>query len=106
MIYNGTLNDYGKCLQFLYNEHSIISHCFFNNHLINIENRPYYFLNNIINIKNFEPNLLNIIPKYLIFVSTEKNKEVLEKCTELWDEIKNPIKTINGDERMNIKKIS
>ena len=34
--------------------------------------------------------------KYLIFVSTDKNKEVLEKYKELWDEIKNQIKTISG----------
>ena len=27
--------------------------------------------------------------KYLISASTDKNKEVLEKYTELWDEIKN-----------------
>ena len=29
--------------------------------------------------------------KYLIFASTEKNKEVLENDTELWDEIKDQI---------------
>ena len=34
--------------------------------------------------------------KYLIFASTDKNKEVLEKYTELWDEIKNLIETISG----------
>ena len=33
--------------------------------------------------------------KYLNFTSTDKNKEVLGKCTELWDKIKNLIKTIN-----------
>ena len=26
---------------------------------INIENRPYYFFNEMINIKNFDPNLLD-----------------------------------------------
>ena len=36
--------------------------------------------------------------KYLVFVSTDKNKEVLEKYTKLWDEIKYLIKTINGGE--------
>ena len=35
---------------------------------------------------------------YLIFASTDKNKEALEKYTELWDEIKNQIETINGGE--------
>ena len=34
--------------------------------------------------------------KYLVSVSTDKNKEVLKKHTELWDEIKNLIKRING----------
>ena len=33
--------------------------------------------------------------KYLIFASTDKNKEVLKKYTELWDEIKNQIETIS-----------
>ena len=36
--------------------------------------------------------------KYLVFVSTDKNKEVSKKYTELWDEIKYMIKTINGGE--------
>ena len=34
--------------------------------------------------------------KYLIFASTDKNKEVLTKCTELWNRVKNPIEKING----------
>ena len=34
--------------------------------------------------------------KYLTFASTDKNKEVLKKYTELWDGIKYQIKTING----------
>ena len=33
--------------------------------------------------------------KYLILVSTEKNKAVLQKHTDLWDEIKSHIETIN-----------
>ena len=33
--------------------------------------------------------------KYLIFASTDKNKEVLENYTELWDEIKDQIETIS-----------
>ena len=28
--------------------------------IINLKNRPYYFFNDMINIKNFNPNLLNI----------------------------------------------
>ena len=35
--------------------------------------------------------------EYLTFASTEKNKEVLEKYTKLWDEIKYHIQTINAD---------
>ena len=112
---------------------------------INIKNRPHYFFNDIINIKNVDPDLLakdkisfkstnaviyhcksidhvNIYSanspylifnnvdgyiecnstkesnedKYLIFPSTDRNKEVLEPYTELWDEIKNQTGTING----------
>ena len=33
--------------------------------------------------------------KYLVFDSTDENKEVLEKYTELWDGIKNKIETIS-----------
>ena len=34
--------------------------------------------------------------KYLVFASTNKNKEVLEKYTELWDGIKNLFQKRNG----------
>ena len=34
--------------------------------------------------------------KYLTFVSTDKNKKVLEKYTKLWDKIKYHIQTINA----------
>ena len=34
--------------------------------------------------------------KYLVFDSTDENREVLEKYTKLWDGIKNEIKSING----------
>ena len=34
--------------------------------------------------------------KYLVFDSTDENKEVLKKYTELWDGIKNEIETINS----------
>ena len=120
---------------------------------INIENRPYYFFNDIINIKNFNPNMLSIDKisfksidsviynikyitmknlnhvnidnenrrylifnnvdrhidvsngdKYLVFPSTEKNKEVFKKYTKLWDEIKNQIETINDDKPIEHKK--
>ena len=119
---------------------------------INIKNRPYYFFNDMLNIKNFETNLLVIDkisfkstdidiyyieyiimkslnhvnihsqnPLYLIinvdgyiekssgnknwiFASTDKKKEVLKKYAELWDEIKNQIKTRKGGEPIKYKK--
>ena len=37
--------------------------------------------------------------KYLIFDSTDENKEVLKKYTELSDEIKNEIETINSSKK-------
>ena len=37
--------------------------------------------------------------KYLVFDSTDENKEVLKKYTELWDGIKNEIETINGGKK-------
>ena len=110
---------------------------------INIENRTYYFFNDMINVENFDSNILKIHKKsnkninihylgyltikiigdyesihivnllyfivnkadeyikesngnrYVIFASTDKNKEVLTKYTELWDGIKNLIEKIN-----------
>ena len=112
---------------------------------INLNNQTHFF-NDMIDIKNFDSNLLKIDKKsykntniyyigyitiknigdyesihsvnslyliigevdeyieennrniYLIFASTDNNKEVLEKYTEPWDEIKYLIKTINGGE--------
>ena len=114
---------------------------------IEIKNRTYYFYNDMINLKNFESNLLKIDKKhykgidiyyigyitikkigdceniysvnplyliigkvdghieekngskYLVFDSTDENKEVLKKYTELWDGIKNEIETINGGKK-------
>ena len=34
--------------------------------------------------------------KYLVFDSSDKNKKVFKKYTELWDGIKNEIDTMNG----------
>ena len=53
---------------------------------------PLYLINGEVN-RYIEENNGN---KYLVFASTNKNKEVLEKYTELWDEIKNLIENING----------
>ena len=44
--------------------------------------------------------------KNLVFASIDENKEVLKIYTEFWNEIKNEIKTINGEKQVNIKKIS
>ena len=37
--------------------------------------------------------------KYIVFDSTDENKEVLKKYTELWDVIKNDVETINDGKR-------
>ena len=119
---------------------------------IEIKNQTYYFYNDMINLKDFESNLLKIDKKhykgidiyyigyitikkigdceniysvnplyliigkvdghiecnsvqknngnkYLVFDSTDENKEVLKKYTELWDGIKNEIETINGGKK-------
>ena len=42
--------------------------------------------------------------KFLTLVSTDKNKEVLRKYTELWEKIKNLIKTIHDGEAGNYGK--
>ena len=42
--------------------------------------------------------------KYLIFPSRDKNKEILENYTELWDEIKDQIETIRGNKPIEYKK--
>ena len=42
--------------------------------------------------------------KYLIFASTDKNKEILEKYTKIWNEIQIQIKTIDGGEPIEYKK--
>ena len=115
---------------------------------IEIKSRAYYFYNDIINIEEFDSNLLKIDKKsykdidiyyigyitikkigdceniysvnplyliigkvdghikcekngskYLVFDSTDENKEVLKKYTELWNGIKNEIETINGGKK-------
>ena len=42
--------------------------------------------------------------KYLIFDSTDENKELLKKYTDVWDGIKNEIKTINGGKENDYEK--
>ena len=50
--------------------------------------------------------LLNAFPlkekngsKYLVFDSTDENKEIFKKYPELWDRIKNEIESISGGEK-------
>ena len=42
------------------------------------------------------------VTKYLFFDSTDENREVLKKYTELWDGIKNEIETINDSKKWNM----
>ena len=113
---------------------------------IDIQNRTYYFYNDIINVKNFDPVLLKIdkisckdigiynighitikkiddcesicsvnplylrvdhvngyieekeANKYLVFDSTDENKELLKKYNDVFNGIRNKIKKISGDE--------
>ena len=111
---------------------------------IDIKNRTYYFYNDIINIKNFDPVLLKIdqksnkdigfynigyitikkindckniysvnplyllvnyangyideksVNKYVIFDSTDKNKELLKKYNDVWNGIRDKIKELSS----------
>ena len=113
---------------------------------INIKNQTYCFYNNMINLKNFELNLLKLdrksyknigiynigyitikkindyeniysinplyliidhasgyieekeMNKYLVFDSTDENKELLKKYNDVFNGIRNKIKKISGDE--------
>ena len=42
--------------------------------------------------------------KYLVFASSDKNKKVLAKYTELWNKIKYFIKTIDGEQEIEYGK--
>ena len=42
--------------------------------------------------------------KYLIFDSVDENEEVLKKYADVWDGIKNKIKTVNGTAEHNYEK--
>ena len=116
---------------------------------IDIKNRTYYFYNDMININNFDSNLLKIdkksykdigsynigyttikkiddyentysvnplyliiahavgcterssteergVNKYLVFDSTDENKELLKKCNDVFNGIRDKIKEINS----------
>ena len=113
---------------------------------IDIKNQTYYFYNDMINIKNFDPILLKIcrksykdigiynigyiaikkiddyeniysvnplyliiahasgyieekgVNKYLVFDSTDENKELLKKYNDVWNGIKNKIEEVSSGE--------
>ena len=113
---------------------------------INIRNRTYYYLNDIINLKKFDARLLKIdkksnkdigiynigyitkkktddcknidsvnplnllidhasvyieekgVNKYLVFDSTDENKELLKKYNDVFNGIKDKIKEVNSNE--------
>ena len=113
---------------------------------VNIENRTYYFYNDIIDLKNFDAGLLKIdkksnkdigiynignikkkkidgcininsvnplylsithsngyieekgINKYLVFDSTNENKELIKKYNDVFNGIRDKIKKINSNE--------
>ena len=113
---------------------------------INIKNRTYCFYNDVINLKDFEPNLLKIdkksyknidiyyigyitikkiddyesiysvnplylridhangyieekgVNKYLVFDSTDENKELLKKYNDVFNGIRDKIKEVCSDE--------
>ena len=113
---------------------------------INIKNQTYFFYNDKINIKDFEPNLLKIDRKsyknigiynigsitmkkiydyeniysinsfyfvvnhangyieekngnkYLIFDSTDENKQLLKKYNDAWNGVKNKIEELSSNE--------
>ena len=44
------------------------------------------------------------VNKYLIFDSTDENKDVLKKYNDVWDGIKNEIKTINEGKENDYEK--
>ena len=97
---------------------------------VDIKNCPGYFFNSMTNIIDLDTNLLgtnqisftstDIVvyvfndvdtyfewiyeKKYLVFALTDKNKKALENYRELWDEIKEEIRTIRGIEPFKFEK--
>ena len=63
----------------------------------NNKNSPYLVFNNVDAYIEYNPTEDDSETKYLVFASADKNREALENYTELWDEIKDQIETINGD---------
>ena len=61
------------------------------------ENSLYLFFNNTDAYIEYNPAEDDNETKYLVFPFTGKNREALENYTELWDEMKDQIATISGD---------
>ena len=61
------------------------------------KNSLYLIFNNVDAYIEYNPTEDDSVTKYLVFPFTDKNREALENYTELWDEIKDQIETINGD---------
>ena len=56
-----------------------------------MKNSIYLIFNNVNSYIEYNPI------EYWVFPFTDKNREALENYAELWDEIKDQIETINGD---------
>ena len=68
----------------------------FDNRNINSANSLYLIFNNVDGYTEWNSTKESNEDKYLLFASTDKNKEVIEKYKKIWDKIKNQIDTING----------
>ena len=60
-------------------------------------NSLYLIFNNADAYIKYSPTEDDSEIKYLVFPFTDKNRVALENYTELWDEFKDQIKTISGD---------
>ena len=79
---------------------------------LNIKNRLYYYWNDLINIKDFDPRLLrldksafNNIPMYYIGYATKKSGYSINSANPLYvliDEIDGFIEEKEGDKYLNI----
>ena len=67
-------------------------------------NSLYLIFNNVDAYIEYNPTEDDSETKYLVFASIDKNKEALEKYRQLWDEVKEQIKTISGDNPIEYRK--
>ena len=61
------------------------------------KNSLYLIFDNVDEYIEYNPTEDDSETKYLVFPFTNKNREALENYTQLWDESKDQIETINGD---------